>query len=164
VGQYASQNLYLRIEVSLTCICSKILKHIIIYKHLRHHLTLCNEQSGFHKKRSCITQLISLMNCLLDAWIRLRVQCDFLLLDFSKEKSLIHCCITDYHTLHGVKGPHLGWHHFWTTDHYTYVILYNQRSETTQVLFLAFGTGPCVISTADCTNLQQDLPLYLFNT
>ena len=51
--------------VSLICICSKILEHILysaISKHLEHHQTLCDEQHGFHKRRSCKTQLIITVN------------------------------------------------------------------------------------------------------
>ena len=47
--------------VSLTCICSKILEHIMhshIFSHLSQHNILCNEQHRFHHGRSCETQLI----------------------------------------------------------------------------------------------------------
>ena len=72
--------------VSLTCICSKILEHIVysaISKHLEHHQTLCDEQHGFCKRRSCETQLISTVNHFADC-LNQRGQCDILLLDFSK--------------------------------------------------------------------------------
>jgi len=42
--------------VSLTCICSKILEHIVhsvISKHLEHYQILSDEQYGFRKGRSC---------------------------------------------------------------------------------------------------------------
>ena len=72
--------------VSITCICSKLLEHII-YSHISLHLKkydiLCEEQHGFRTNRSCETQLISTVNDIaenLDA----RKQTDVILLDFSK--------------------------------------------------------------------------------
>ena len=48
--------------ISLTCICSKILEHIIyscIYEHLNCHQVLTDQQHGFRQYRSCVTQLIT---------------------------------------------------------------------------------------------------------
>ena len=42
--------------VSLTCICSKILEHIVyshVFAHLSHHNILCDQQHGFRRLRSC---------------------------------------------------------------------------------------------------------------
>ena len=51
--------------VSLTCICSKIVEHIV-YSHISSHLSqydiLCNEQHGFRNLRSCKTQLLLTVN------------------------------------------------------------------------------------------------------
>ena len=44
--------------VSLTCICSKLLEHIIyshIFLHLKKYNILCKEQHGFRMNRSCET-------------------------------------------------------------------------------------------------------------
>ena len=49
--------------VSLTCICCKLLEHIIvsnILKHLDLHNILVDCQHGFRAKRSCETQLLTL--------------------------------------------------------------------------------------------------------
>ena len=46
--------------ISLTCICCKVLEHIIcssIYTHLEENKVLTDVQHGFHKRRSCETQL-----------------------------------------------------------------------------------------------------------
>ena len=51
--------------VSLTCICSKLLEHIIyshIFSHLKKYDILCEQQHGFRAKRSCETQLLSTIN------------------------------------------------------------------------------------------------------
>ena len=49
--------------VSLTCICCKILEHIVvtnILNHLDEHKILVDCQHGFRAKRSCETQLLTL--------------------------------------------------------------------------------------------------------
>ena len=72
--------------VSLTCICCKILEHIV-YSSVSNHLTsfniLYDEQHGFRHKRSCETQLISMVNDFAKC-LNQKGQCDVLLLDFSK--------------------------------------------------------------------------------
>jgi len=48
--------------VSLTCICCKIMEHIILghmSKHLSLHNILIDQQHGFREKYSCETQVIS---------------------------------------------------------------------------------------------------------
>ena len=48
--------------VSLTCIRSKIMEHVIyssMFEHLNHHQALRDEQHGFQQHRSCETQLIT---------------------------------------------------------------------------------------------------------
>ena len=72
--------------MSLTCICSKLLEHIIyshIFLHLKKYDILCEEQHGFQMNRSCETQLLSTVNDIaenLDAGRQINV----MLLDFSK--------------------------------------------------------------------------------
>ncbi len=53
--------LFLYRPISLTCISSKVLEHIIhshIMKHLKQHAILTDVQHGFRAKRSTVTQLI----------------------------------------------------------------------------------------------------------
>ena len=72
--------------VSLTCICCKILEHIVyssISDHLASFNILCDEQHGFRNKRSCKTQLITTVNDFAK-YLNQKGQCDVLLLDFSK--------------------------------------------------------------------------------
>ena len=57
-GDRASPNNYR--PISLTCLCCKILEHIIqsnIYTHLTRHQVFCDEQHGFRAQRSCESQL-----------------------------------------------------------------------------------------------------------
>ena len=52
-------------SVSLTCLCCKMLEHIItssIMKHVDHHQILSDCQHGFRARRSCETQLVTLIN------------------------------------------------------------------------------------------------------
>ena len=72
--------------ISLTCICCKIMEHIVLShmaKHLSANNILIDEQQGFRKNHSCETQLISTIH----DWgksINLRNQTDVILLDFKK--------------------------------------------------------------------------------
>jgi hypothetical protein len=72
--------------VSLTCICCKLLEHIVvsnILKHLDTHNILVDNQHGFRSKRSCETQLLTLSHELLSN-LHNGVQIDLIILDFSK--------------------------------------------------------------------------------
>ena len=72
--------------VSLTCVCSKLLEHIIdstIRKHLSRHTALNPHQHGFRKGLSCETQLTSTVH----EWARnldQHGQTDIIFLDFTK--------------------------------------------------------------------------------
>ena len=72
--------------ISLTCICCKIMEHIIL-SHMAKHLSLNNilidQQHGFREKFSCETQLISAIHDWVKG-INFRSQTDVILLDFSK--------------------------------------------------------------------------------
>jgi len=51
--------------VSLICICSKLLEHILyshIFAHLSDHNILCDEQHGFQHRQSCEIQLLCNIN------------------------------------------------------------------------------------------------------
>ena len=72
--------------VSLTCICCKILEHIVvsnILKHLDENNILVDCQHGFRAKRSCETQLLTLAHELADN-LHNGIQTDLIILDFSK--------------------------------------------------------------------------------
>ena len=70
--------------VSLTCICSKLLEHIVyshIYAHLNKYNILCDQQHGFHQGRSCETQLLLTVNDFAKNLNR-NEQTDVIFLDF----------------------------------------------------------------------------------
>ena len=72
--------------VSLTCICCKVLEHIVVssmVKHLELHGILVGCQHGFSTKTSCETQLISLTHEITNH-LHSAIQNDLIILDFSK--------------------------------------------------------------------------------
>ena len=72
--------------VSLTCMCCKLMEHILvshITKHLNGHGILNDSQHGFRRARSCETQLIAFINDLAKE-IQRGGQMDVIVMDFSK--------------------------------------------------------------------------------
>ena len=72
--------------ISITCLCSKILEHIITsntMRYLEDHNLLHNRQHGFRSKRSCESQLIELTSQ-LSAALDGGDEVDAIVLDFSK--------------------------------------------------------------------------------
>ena len=72
--------------ISLTCICSKLMEHIVtssIMTHLDHHNILYHLQHGFRQGRSCETQLLELTTKLFSN-LASEKQTDLSVMDFSK--------------------------------------------------------------------------------
>ena len=72
--------------ISLTCICSKILEHIItscVMSHLEANNILYPLQHGFRKNRSCESQLLEFVTDLIDIPPNTK-QSDVIIMDFSK--------------------------------------------------------------------------------
>ena len=83
-GQKADPSNYR--PISLTCICCKIMEHIVlshIAKHLNTNSILINNQHGFREHLSTVTQLINSTNDWAKT-LNTRGQTDVILLDFSK--------------------------------------------------------------------------------
>jgi hypothetical protein len=98
--------------VSLTCICCKVLEHIVMsnmLKHLEVHNILVDCQHGFRSKRSCETQLIPLTHEITNH-LHSGIQNDLIILDFSKafdkvpQKKLL-CKLDNY----GIRNTTLRW-------------------------------------------------------
>ena len=88
--------------VSLTSLCCKVQEHIItsnILNHLEEHDILTDCQHGFRARRSCETQLVTLVHELAEATDRGR-QTDMIILDFSKafDRVPISGCLQRYIT------------------------------------------------------------------
>jgi hypothetical protein len=72
--------------ISLTCICCKILEHVIasnLMSHLENNNILYDLQHGFRSKRSCETQLISFIQNLCRSNDS-NIQTDIIIMDFAK--------------------------------------------------------------------------------
>ena len=98
--------------VSLTCICCKIMEHIIlshISKHLAENNIIIDEQHGFREKLSCETQLIQATHDWAEVLNR-GGQTDVLILDFSKAFDKVpHHRLSLKLDFSGIRGKTLQW-------------------------------------------------------
>ena len=122
--------------VSLTCICSKILEHIV-YSHISSHLSqysiLCNEQHGFRSARSCETQLLLTVNDFSET-LNNNGQTDAILLDFSKAFDRVSHQHLYYKLNHyGIRGKILDWLKQFLTGRSQCVIINGEQSDSTTV-------------------------------
>ena len=98
--------------MSLTCVASKLLEHIIC-RHLLHHLDIHNILTslnhGFRAGNSCETQLVITAHDLLEAFDN-DTQSDVLVLDFSKAFGTVpHRKLLSKLEAYGIHGPILHW-------------------------------------------------------
>ena len=105
------------IPVSLTCVCGKLLEHIItshIQTHLDQHKILSTFQHGFRKFFSCETQLLVTIQDLL-AYRDRNVQIVMAVFDFSKAFDTVpHKCLLGKLSFYEIKGPGIKGHVLWT--------------------------------------------------
>ena len=98
--------------VSLTCICSKLLEHIVVsnmMSHFEENSILADCQHGFRSKRSCETQLLSLTQELHQN-LEDNEQVDMVVLDFSKAFDKVpHKRLMSKLWNYGVRGNTHGW-------------------------------------------------------
>ena len=123
--------------ISLTCICAKILEHIVysnVSKHLQKYAVLCNAQHGFRSNRSCDTQLIITINDFAES-LNQGGQCDVLTLDFSKAfDKVLHARLYQKLSHYGIQGPMLSWLQAFLTNRSQCVVVDNMKSHATPVL------------------------------
>ena len=122
--------------ISLTCILCKVLEHIVttnIVSHMDKYNLLYDLQHGFRSKRSCETQLVTLIedlmrNCTAGS------QTDLVLLDFSKafDKVSHQKLLLKLHR-YGIRGPTLRWIQAFLSDWTQTVVLENEKSNTVPV-------------------------------
>ena len=95
--------------ISFTCICCKIMEHIMpshIAKHIAKNNIIINEQHGFRNKLSTITQLINTWANTLNN----KGQTDIIFLDFSKAFDKIsHKFILSKLHYYGIRNHTLSW-------------------------------------------------------
>jgi len=98
--------------ISLTCILCKTLEHIVsssITKHFTKSNLFYELQHGFREKRSCQSQLLMLIDDILQA-VNLRSQVDLILLDFSKAFDMVnHEKLLYKLHYYGIRGHTLKW-------------------------------------------------------
>ena len=98
--------------ISLTSILCKVLEHIVttnVVSHMDHHNLLYDLQHGFRNKRSCETQLVTLVKDFMRNSLA-GSQTDLVLLDFSKafDKVSHQKLLLELHQ-YGIRGPSLKW-------------------------------------------------------
>lgn len=123
--------------VSITCICSKIMEHIIlsrIAKHLAANKILIDNQHGFREKLSCETQLVEAIH----DWARTidkGCQTDVLLLDFSKAfDKVAHRKLLYKINHYGIRGKTKRWIQGFLTGRTQEVAVNGTSSTPTEVL------------------------------
>ena len=98
--------------VSLTAICSKVLKHIIhsqIMQHFDKYSILSDKQHGFRTKHSCESQLLLTVNDLASS-LNSKSQTDMVIMDFSKAFDTVpHNRLLLKLDRYGIRGNLLAW-------------------------------------------------------
>ena len=119
--------------VSLTCICRKLLEHII-YSHIFYTLRNMIYYVKFRAKRSCETQLLSTINNIavnLDEG----KQIDVILLDFSKAFDRVaHLRLCHKLSHLDITGSLLKWIECFLSDRMQHVIVNGERSLDSRVI------------------------------
>jgi hypothetical protein len=122
--------------VSLTCICSKLLEHIVVSNlmaHFEEHDILVDCQHGFRSKRSCETQLLSLAQELHQN-LEDKEQVDMVVLDFSKAFDKVpHKRLMAKLWNYGVKGNTHGWIESFLTNRTQRVVVDGEMSDWADV-------------------------------
>lgn len=166
--------------VSLTCIASKQLEHILhsnIMNHLDKYSLLCDKQHGFRSGRSCETQLAGLVDDLAEILDK-RGRADLCIMDFSKAFDMVpHQRLLAKIDHLGIRGNTKSWIKGFLTNRQQKVIIDGQSSTSSSVisgvpqgtvlgplLFLAYinDLPNCVISYVRL--FADDLILYRYIT
>ena len=122
--------------ISLTSILCKVLEHVVttnIVSHMDKYNLLYDLQHGFRSKRSCETQLVTLIEDLMQNSIAGN-QTDLVLLDFSKafDKVSHQKLLLKLHR-YGIRGPTLKWIQAFLSDRTQTVVIDNEKSATVPV-------------------------------
>ena len=123
--------------VSLTSLCCKIQEHIItshILKHLEDNSILTDCQHGFRARRSCETQLLTLVHELADSIDRGK-QMDLVILDFSKAFDRVpHQRLLAKINHYGIQGQTYKWIESFLSDRSQQVIVDGAVSDKAPVV------------------------------
>ena len=122
--------------ISLTSILCKVLEHVVttnIVSHMDKYNLLYDLRHGFRSKRSCETQLVTLIEDLMRNSIAGN-QTDLVQLDFSKafDKVSHQKLLLKLH-IYGIRGPTLKWIQAFLSDRTQTVVIDNEKSATVPV-------------------------------
>ena len=122
--------------ISLTCVCAKLLEHIIckqIMSHFSENKILTPVQHGFRSKHSCESQLL----ITTDEFIRnfeSKTQTDVVVLDFSKAFDVVpHQRLLHKLDHYGIRGTTLNWIKIFLTNRTQKVVVDGSSSESARV-------------------------------
>ena len=122
--------------VSLTCICSKIMEHVVvsnINKHLEKNNILAECQHGFRSKRSCETQLLTFTNEILEN-LHNGLQTDLIIMDFSKAFDKVpHKRLQHKLSYYGIRENNLQWISNFLSNRTQRVVIDGAYSESADV-------------------------------
>ena len=123
--------------VSLTCICSKLLEHIVtkhFLNHLEQHNILYNLQHGFRSKRSTETQLIAFTQDVIKS-LKSGDQTDVIIMDFEKAFDKVsHWRLVIKLRNYGITGPLNKWVEDFLYQRSQRVVCNGEHSEWAPVL------------------------------
>ena len=118
--------------VSLTCICCKILEHILhsnIMSHLDSHNILTDRQHGFRTQHSCNTQLIQTIHDFAQSLDK-RKQTDVIIMDFSKAFDVVpHTRLLNKLQHFGISGNTHRWISNFLTNRLQRVVIGGDHSD-----------------------------------
>ena len=122
--------------ISLTSILCKVLEHIVttnVVSHMDQYNLLCDLQHGFRSKRSCETQLVTLIEDLMRNSLA-GSETEIVLLDFSKafDKVNHRKLLLKLHR-YGIRGPSLKWIQAFLSGRTQTAVLESEKSETVPV-------------------------------
>jgi hypothetical protein len=136
--------------ISLTCICSKLMEHVItsaIMTHASDNNILYEHQHGFRSKRSCETQLLEFTSEVINT-MQEGLQTDVLIMDFSKAFDKVgheHLLAKLHH--YGITGKTNNWIRSFLTGRTQTVVLEDEKSYIGNVISgVPQGSvlGPCL--------------------
>ena len=122
--------------ISLTCIASKLMEHILVsnvMKHAQSHNILYDLQHGFRSSVSCDTQLIQFTHDLVTN-MQSGAQTDVIVMDFSKAFDKVsHAKLIDKLHHYGIQGKTNSWVKAFLTDRSQRVIIEGKASSEVPV-------------------------------
>ena len=162
--------------VSLTCVCCKLMEHILVRHMLRHFddkKIISDKQHGFRKGHSCETQLITTVNDLL-ASADVGNRMDIAILDFSKAFDMVsHRRLMSKLDHYGIRGNIHKWISSFLNNRNQKVVIDGYSSDTISVdsgvpqgsvlgpiLFLVFINDLPDLVKSQCRLFADDCLLY----